>query len=163
MKTLKNIPLIRVLIAVTVCFIFPLDALAGSTNTNGYVCDSKNPGGEDTIRYYREQNGIAENISGSDSVPVVCPVALEASEANYSILIRLGNGSSDTQTFQCALEEYDLGNNKVRSIGRSMTRPSRIVDAIVWNDIRLIDSNNTLSIRCILPPKGQVGLLSWTN
>ncbi len=153
----------RILTTAALGLTFSTAALSQATNTNGYVCDSKNPGGEDTRLYYREQNGIAENISGNASFPVVCPLALDSLEADYDILIRLGNGDNMTQTFQCALEEYDLGNNKVRSIGKSMTRPPFIVDAIVWLDYRLRDTDNTLSIRCILPPKGQVGLISWSE
>ena len=135
--------------------------VAAQTITNGYVCAPKNPGGEETRLYFRQQDGVAVNLASNATFPVVCPVEIPMGEAYYDVVIRLGNGNDFTQKFSCALEEYDLGNNLVRSIGKAINLDAFNVGPIVWAGVVLLDEGNYLSARCILPPRGQVGLVGW--
>jgi hypothetical protein len=135
--------------------------LAAQTITNGYVCAPKNPGGEETRLYFRQQDGVAVNLASSATFPVVCPVEIPYGEDFYDVVVRVGNGNDSTQKFSCALEEYDLGNNLVRSIGKALNLPAYTVGPIAWAGVVLLSESNYLSARCILPPRGQVGLVGW--
>ena len=134
---------------------------AQSMLTNGYVCGPKNIGGEDTRRFYREQDGNAVNISPTSTFPVTCPVIIFFGEPAPTIMLRLVNTGNTTQQFLCALEEYDLNTNLVRTIGRSQNVPAGLGDSIIWDNISFLDPRNFLSVRCILPPKGAIGEIGW--
>lgn len=131
------------------------------TITNGYVCDPKNPGGEETRLYYREQDGLAINISPSATFPIVCPVQIPYDNPPYEVSVGFRNTSSSSQKFSCALEENDLYGSKTRSQGQSVTVPALGWGALNWSDILLINKQHYLSIRCILPPKGAATWIEW--
>ncbi|MEM6582572.1 MAG: hypothetical protein AAF699_14940 [Pseudomonadota bacterium] len=129
--------------------------------TNGYICAPKNPGGEDTRRFYREQDGVAINLSPDSSFPIVCPVVIDPDASLIGVLIRFGNTSTSTQSFACALEEYDLLFNLVRTTGKSTNLAAGATGDFSWGPVDLISVGNFLSIRCILPPRGTVGTFVW--
>lgn len=140
---------------------YPLVSSAQNIS-NGYICDSKNPGGEGTRRFYRETDGQAVNISPNETFPVVCPVPRVFGKLTYDIVIRLSNGgTSVNQTIACALEEYDLGSFLVRTVGRSKNYPPLWSEDLSWMGYRLADEVNYLVVRCILPPRSYVGLFAW--
>lgn len=133
-----------------------------STLTNGYVCDPKNPGGEDTRLYYRQQDGLAINISPTASFPVVCPVQIPFNYAPYYITVGVKNTSAAaTEKFLCALEESDFFGDPVRTIGKSVTLSAGEGNLLAWEGIVPATTSNYLSLRCILPPKGGVTFLNW--
>ncbi|MEM8564164.1 MAG: hypothetical protein AAGF57_18140 [Pseudomonadota bacterium] len=129
--------------------------------TNGYICAAKNPGGEDTRRFYREQDGVAINLSPNSSFPIVCPIIIDGSLSSFAVVIRLGNTGSSTQSFSCALEEYDLDFNLVKTTGKTVNVAAGQTGDLSWAPINLVRDNNYLSMRCILPPKGTVGTFVW--
>ena len=133
----------------------------GESVSNGYMCDPKNPGGEDTRKYYRQQDGLAITIAPSSSFPIVCPVILPFQLPPYEISIGLVNTNSTTQKFSCAAEENDLNGNIVRTQGNAINIPPRSGGFLYWPDISLVEDTNYLSLRCILPPKGAVSFLEW--
>jgi len=139
---------------------YPLQSAAQSI-TNGYVCAPKNIGGEETRLFFRQQDGVAINLSSNATFPVVCPVVVSLGDPFYDVLIRVGNGSNVTQSPACALEEYDVFSNKVRSTGRAITLPAGFNGPIFWAGITLLNPSNYLSVRCILPPRASVGLVGW--
>lgn len=129
--------------------------------TNGYVCDPKNPGGEETRLFYRQQDGLAINISPTATFPVVCPVQIPYDLPPYEVSIGFVNQSTRPQTFRCALEENDAFGNKTRSQGNAITAPALGTAFLNWSDVFLINSLHYLSLRCILPPKGGVTFIEW--
>lgn len=138
-----------------------INVLAQSTVTNGYVCDPKNPGGEETRLYYREQEGLGINISPTATFPIVCPVVIPYNNPPYEISLGFVNTSSSTQNFACALEENDVFGNKTRALGNSITAPALGWAALNWSNVYLSGPAYYLSLRCILPPKGAVSWLEW--
>ncbi len=147
-----------ILLAVTV-----MTPLLGSAQviSNGYACAPKNPGGEETRLYFRQQDGVAINLSQTATFPVVCPVIIEFGYEDYYTAVALKNGSNATQDFACALEEYNLETVKVRSTGRSIAVPAGQTGFIEYSPIFLANPTNYLSLRCILPPRGMVGEVVW--
>lgn len=133
----------------------------GESVSNGYMCDPKNPGGEETRLYYRQQNGLAINIAPNATFPVVCPVILPFQEPPYEIYVGLVNTGSSMQKFSCAVEENDANGNTVRTQGNSINIPARTGGYLSWEQMFLLAESNYLSVRCILPPKGAVGFLEW--
>ena len=131
------------------------------TVTNGYVCDPKNPGGEETRRFYRQQDGLAINISPTATFPIVCPVEIGFDNPPYEISMGIVNTGNSTQTFSCALEENDLNGNKTRTQGNAVVLPPRTGGFIGWEDVILTNQFHYLSVRCILPPKGAVSWVEW--
>ena len=131
------------------------------TVTNGYVCDPKNIGGEETRLFYREQDGVAINISPTATFPIVCPVEVLYNDAPYQIDIGFVNTSNATQTFACALEENDAFGNKTAALGNSISAPALGWAALTWKQVRPSSPNHYLSLRCILPPKGGVSWVEW--
>lgn len=129
--------------------------------TNGYLCEPKNPGGEETRLYFRQQDGVAINLSSTATFPVVCPVLTTVIPNDLrpfnGIGVRFGNGRNVTQKFQCALEEYDIGFNLVRSTGKAITLAPFTTNTLQYFDIKLQKLDNYFSLRCIIPPRGQVG------
>ena len=153
---------IYLLTILIVGFVSPLLNFAYAQDiTNGYVCEPKNPGGEETRLYFRQQDGVAINLSQSATFPVVCPVVIPYQDPPYEAVVVFKNGSSATRKFNCALEEYDILSNLVRSTGRAVDIPPGDTDAIVYEDIFLLSEFNYLSLRCIIPPRGMVGFVSW--
>lgn len=141
----------------------PLLCIAHGTEsiTNGYICEPKNPGGEATRLYFRQQDGVAINLSQSATFPVVCPVIIPFGEPPFSAAVVFKNGSNATRNFNCALEEYDIFSNLVRSTGQSVSIPAKDSDYISYDFISLVTVTNYLSLRCIIPPRGMVGLVSF--
>ena len=133
----------------------------GESISNGYICDPKNPGGEDTRKYYRQQDGLAINIAPSSTFPIVCPVILPFNLAPYEVSVAVVNTGTSTQKFSCALEENDFAGNPVRSVGNSASLPAGESGLLYWSDIVLVSEADYLSVRCILPPKGAVSLVEW--
>lgn len=131
--------------------------------SNGYLCASKNPGGEATRLFFRQTDGAAVNLSKTETFPVVCPIVAHYAHFSHSVAVRVGNAHNFTQTVSCALEEYDGGANKARSYGRSKSIPAGFTDSIIWENIRLSSTStgNYLVIRCILPPLGYITTLGW--
>lgn len=131
--------------------------------SNGYLCASKNPGGESTRLFFRQTDGVALNLSKTESFPVVCPIVAHYAHFTHSVAVRVGNSHNFKQTVSCALEEYDGGANKARSYGRSKSIPAGFTDSIIWENIRLSSTNtgNYLVVRCILPPLGFITTLGW--
>ena len=129
--------------------------------TNGYICEPKNPGGEETRLYFRQQDGVAINLSQSATFPVVCPVIIPFLEPPYEAGVVFNNGSSATRRFSCALEEYDQFSNIVKSTGRAIDIPPGESNIIAYQGIFLQFETNYLSLRCIIPPRGEVGLVSF--
>jgi len=136
-------------------------AHGSETITNGYLCEPKNPGGEATRLYFRHQNGVAVNLSSTATFPVVCPILIPFEEPPYEAGVTFSNGSSATQNFSCALEEYDILANLVRSTGKAVNIPPGGSNLIAYEGIDLLDDTNFLSLRCIIPPRGEVGLLTF--
>lgn len=135
--------------------------VSAQTISNGYVCEPKNPGGEETRLYFRQQDGVAINLSQSATFPVVCPVIVEFDLEPYYTAVALKNGSNKIQDFACALEEYNLESVKVRSTGRSIPVPPGNTGIIEYGPVFLTNPVNYLSLRCILPPRGMVGEVVW--
>jgi len=132
----------------------------------GYVCAPKNIGGEDTRLYFRQQDGLAENISKTATFPVVCPIIVDYwyvddGFAYYGLLMTVRNDSDVSQDFQCALEEYDLLGVKARSLGRSVSVPAGGAGLFDYPYMTVLSEYNYASIRCILPPQGSIIQLSW--
>jgi hypothetical protein len=125
--------------------------------TNGYICAPKNPGGEETRLFFRQQEGVAINLSTTATFPVVCPVIIPGDNPPYMAGTEFKNGSSVGQNFACALEEYDPAHNLVKSTGRSIYIPGNGNDYILFTNYYLSSVDNNLSIRCILPPRGMIG------
>lgn len=136
-------------------------ATAQGSLTNGYVCQPKNIGGEETRLFFRQQNGQAMNISPSATFPVVCPVVVIAGVPPYQIVMRFGNGGSATQNFACAMEEYDRNFSLLRSIGKSVTIPAGFSNSLDWSNLQALDPSSYFTVRCILPPKGSIGAVFW--
>ena len=76
----------------------------GENITNGYICEPKNPGGEETRLYFRQQDGVAINLSQSATFPVVCPVMIPFQLPPFEAGVVLKNGVNTTRCFSCALE-----------------------------------------------------------
>lgn len=150
-------------LSVTATALYSLHSSAQSvtTVTNGYICAPKNIGGEETRLYFRQQDGVAENLSPTATFPVVCPVLIPADNPPYEVLIRADNASDVSQKFACALEEHDESGTKVRSYGQSVILSAHSADDIFWQDIYLLANNHYLSLRCILPPRGGIGIVAW--
>ena len=125
--------------------------------TNGYICAPKNPGGEETRLYFRQQEGVAINLSTSATFPVVCPVIIPVDNPPYMAGVEFKNGNKSGQNFSCALEEYDPAHNLVRSTGRSIYIPGNGNNYILYTDYYLNHVDNNISIRCIIPPRGMIG------
>src|SRR5210317_1286761 len=109
------------------------------TVTNGYVCDPKNPGGEETRRFYRQQDGLAINISPTATFPIVCPVEIGFDNPPYEISMGIVNTGNSTQTFSCALEENDINGQKTRTQGSAVVLPPKSGGFIGWEDVVLIN------------------------
>ena len=164
MKVLAINTKIFLLIAVLISTaMLPLLCLAhgGESITNGYICSPKNPGGEATRLYFRQQDGVAINLSQSETFPVVCPVIIPYLEPPYVAGAAFKNGSNATRSFNCALEEYDILSNLVRSTGRAVTIPAGSSDFIAYEGIFTLSDTNYLSLRCIIPPRGMVGVVTF--
>ena len=131
------------------------------TITNGYVCDPKNPGGEETRLFYREQDGLAVNISPTATFPIVCPVQIPFDNPPYEISVGFRNTSSSAQKFACALEENDLLGGKVGAQGNAVTVSAGESGALNWTNVYLVNPLHYLSLRCILPPKGAATWIEW--
>lgn len=129
--------------------------------TNGYVCAPKNIGGESTRLYFRQENGLAKNLSSNATFPIVCPIVVPGQNPPYETLIRVGNASNVGQNFACAVEEYDHTFALVRSIGKSVFLPAQTTNDIYWSGMTMSAPGNHLSLRCILPPRGAIGLVAW--
>jgi hypothetical protein len=131
--------------------------------SNGYACAPKNIGGEDTRLFFRQQDGVAINLSQTATFPVVCPVVIDyyTWEGSYGVGVTLKNGSSSTQTFSCALEEYRGDGVRQRSIGRSVNIRPGGYDFFNWEVMQVVTDFNYSSLRCILPPKGMIAELAW--
>jgi len=125
--------------------------------SNGYLCAPKNPGGEETRLYFRQQEGVAINLSQSATFPVVCPVIVPVDSSPYFAGVEFKNENNTGQNFSCALEEYDPAHNLVRSTGRSVFIPSNGSNYILYTNYYLNNVQNTISIRCIIPPRGMIG------
>lgn len=125
--------------------------------TNGYICAPKNPGGEETRLYFRQQEGVAINLSKSASFPVVCPLIIPGGNPPYIAGVEFQSENNTGQTFSCALEEYDITHDLVRSTGRSVFVPGNGHNYILWTDYYPSNLDNTLSLRCIIPPRGMIG------
>jgi hypothetical protein len=139
---------------------YPLESVAQSI-TNGYICSPKNIGGEETRLYFRQQEGVAENISKTATFPVVCPVVIEYDLPPYFVLVSVGHSSDSSQTIACSLEEYDINAVKVRGIGKSVNLAPGSGDFLSWEEIYLQNPTNYLSLRCILPPLGGIAEVAW--
>ena len=139
----------------------PTKSVAQESVTNGYICAPKNPGGEETRLYFRQQDGVAINLASNATFPVVCPVIIPFDNPPYEASVAFKNGSNATQNFACALEEYDAFANLVRSIGKSVSIPPGGSNLIAYQDIYLLAITNFLSLRCILPPRGMIGWVEW--
>ena len=131
------------------------------TVTNGYVCDPKNPGGEETRLFYRQQDGLAINISPTATFPVVCPVQIAFDNPPYETSVGFVNTGYSSQRFACALEENDIDGNKTKSLGNAITIPARTAGYLNWSNVLLTNKYHYLSLRCILPPKGAVSWVEW--
>ena len=129
--------------------------------TNGYICAPKNPGGEETRLYFRQQEGVAINLSKSASFPVVCPVIFPFDEPPYMAGVEFKNGNKVGQKFSCALEEYDSAHNLVKSTGRSIFIPGNGDNYILYDDYYMNHIDNVISIRCIIPPRGMIGAVLY--
>ncbi len=139
-------------------------ASAQVSSTNGYVCAPKNPGGEETRLYFRQQGGQAMNLAPDASFPVVCPVVIDpVVYSSHAVVIGLANNNSSSQTFSCALEENNLAGDTIRTIGRSLKVGRSSGAAMIWENIALSDATTYFSVRCILPPKSGVSLVAWYN
>ncbi|MEM6583215.1 MAG: hypothetical protein AAF699_18195 [Pseudomonadota bacterium] len=149
------------LVLSTVLFGFYSSSGFSQMVTNGYICSAKNPGGEDTRRFYREQDGVAINLSPDSSFPIVCPIIIDGEESSFAVVIRLGNTGTSIQRFSCALEEYDLEFNLIKTTGKTVDIAAGDTGDLSWAPINLVRNNNFLSMRCILPPKGTVGTYVW--
>ena len=136
-------------------------AVAQGSLTNGYVCQPKNIGGEETRLFFRQQNGTAVNISPYATFPVVCPVVVPAEDPPYTIVMRFANGSSTNANFQCAMEEYNPGSALIRSIGKSIVIPPGFSDSLGWSNLFALEPSSYFTVRCILPPYGSIGLVYW--
>jgi hypothetical protein len=82
--------------------------------------------------------------------------------SSYSVIVRVGNAGSANQTFACAIEEYNLSFNLVRSIGKSVVVPPGQTGALSYEGMRILAQGNFLSLRCILPPRGAIGTVYWS-
>ena len=143
---------------------FSLSASAQVSSTNGYVCAPKNPGGEETRLNIRQQGGQAVNLAPDATFPVVCPVVVDpVLSSSHAVVIGLANNNSSTQNFSCALEENTIAGSTVRTIGRSLKVGRDSGGAMIWENVALADATNYFSVRCILPPKGGVSLVTWYN
>ena len=131
--------------------------------TNAYMCAPKNPGGESTRLFFRQTDGVAINLSKTETFPVVCPIIAHYAHFYHNVAVRVGNSNNVTQTVSCALEEYDGGANKATSYGRSKKIPAGFTDSIIWENIRLSSTNtgNYVVVRCILPPLGFISTVGW--
>jgi hypothetical protein len=144
--------------------VFSLSASAQVASTNGYVCAPKNPGGEETRLYFRQQGGQAVNLAPDASFPVVCPVIIDpVLSSSHAVVIGLANNNSSTQDFSCALEENTVAGATIRTIGRSLKVGRASGGVMIWENIALSDPTSYFSVRCILPPKGGVSLVAWYN
>jgi hypothetical protein len=152
---------IRLAFAGFVFFAWAGFSSAQITITNGYVCGPKNIGGEDTRRFYREQDGVAENISPTSTFPVTCPVQVPFEDPPYFISLRVGHESNVTQRFACALEEYNVSSGLVRTIGRALSLQPGTASTIEWVNVFPQQSTNYFTVRCILPPLGGIGAITW--
>ena len=166
MKLPKKIFLIKVFLALGFNTIFApygfTQASQTFIGTNGYLCAPKNPGGEETRLFFRQQDGYAINLSSSATFPVVCPVLSTYSSTEiqeHGVAIRLGNKSNVGQNFACALEEYDSTFTQVRSIGKALFLEPFQAGSLQYTGIFLLATQNTLSLRCIIPPRGVIGKL----
>lgn len=140
--------------------VYPLESVAQSI-TNGYICAPKNPGGEETRLYFRQQDGVAINLSQSATFPVVCPVIIAFDAPPYFAGVDFRNGSSVTQKFSCALEEYDFTATLVRTTGKAISVPANGASSIVYENYYLDSFANYLSLRCIIPPRGMIATVGW--
>ena len=164
MKFVTGYSLFTALCLLLIGAIFPLSATAQVSSTNGYVCAPKNPGGEETRLYFRQQGGQAVNLAPNASFPVVCPVVIDpVFFSSHAVVIGLANNSSSAQNFSCALEENTIAGDTVRTIGRSLKVNRSSGGAMIWENIALSDATMYFSVRCILPPKGGVSLVAWYN
>lgn len=162
MKALGCYLTIPVYILLALGTLHSLESVAqGPSITNGYVCAPKNIGGEDTRLYFRQQDGVAENLSKTATFPVVCPVVITYDSPPYFVTVAVGQGSDFGQDFACSLEEYTGNAFKVRGIGKSVYLPPGGSDALSWENVYLQDPSNYLSLRCILPPRGGISGVLW--
>lgn len=163
MKSIEKYLAIAGWLSVVITALYSLQGSAQgvTTVTNGYICAPKNIGGEETRLYFRQQDGVAENLSKTATFPVVCPVLIPADMPPYEVLIRAGNAGDVAQNFACALEEHDETGSKVRSYGKSVYLPPHSASDIFWQNIYLLANNHYLGLRCILPPRGGIGIIGW--
>ena len=146
-----------------ICVVYPLESSAQIVS-NGYICAPKNIGGEDTRLFFRQQDGVAENLSSSATFPVVCPIVIDYysyPEGLYGLGITFRNGSSSTQTFQCALEEYSVDAVKQRSIGKAVSVAPGEFGVLSYELMQVLSEFSYSSVRCILPPRGKIAELAW--
>ena len=160
MKSLATYSSIFVLLSFVLGAVYPSESF-GQSITNGYVCAPKNIGGEDTRRYFRQQDGVAVNIAPNAAFPVVCPVVIDIENQSHNIIMRLANAGTSTQRYACSMEEYDRNFALVRSIGKSVNISPATSNSLDWQNISLLAPSNFLSIRCILPPRSAIGLVAW--
>lgn len=162
MELVKRNILSPFIFIMAICVVYPLESSA-QIITNGYICAPKNIGGEETRLFFRQQDGVAENLSSSATFPVVCPIAIDyySFEGFYALSMTFRNGSSSTQTFQCALEEYSLDAVKQRSIGKAVSAAPGEVGFLAYDVRQVLSEFGYSSVRCILPPRGKIAELAW--
>ena len=165
MKLLAGSAPLPILFAITLCALFPLESTAQFA-TNGYVCVPKSIGAEVTQKYFRQQEGVVENLSKTDTFPVVCPLVIDYwtfgdGSAVYGALIGVKNGDKVNRTFKCALEEYNVLGIKERSIGRSVTVAAGDLGVVDYGPLFVASDFNYSTVRCILPPGGMITAVNW--
>lgn len=131
--------------------------------SSGYECAPKNIGGEETRLFFRQQDGVAMNLSQTATFPVVCPQIIDYYDGGgfYGLGVTLRNGSGATQTFSCALEEYGGDGVKERSIGKTANVRPGDYGVFLWDIMKVVNNFNHSSLRCILPPRGMIVQLVW--
>ena len=165
MKLLAGSTPLPFLFAITLCALFPLESSA-QLATNGYVCVPKSIGAAVTQKYFRQQEGVVENLSKTDTFPVVCPLVIDYWSfpdgfAVYAALLAVKNGDKVSQTFKCALEEYDVLGRKKRSISRTQRVAAGSIGVIDYGPLVVSTEYNYSTVRCILPPGGMITSLNW--
>lgn len=153
---------IKILSLTLASFAWSVDASA-QLISSGYECAPKNIGGEATRLFFRQQDGVAINLSRNETFPIVCPVIIDyySFQGFYGLGVTLRNGSESFQKFSCALEEYRGDGLRQRSIGKSANIPPGGFDFFSWDVMMVVSDFNEVTLRCILPPRGMVVQLAW--
>ncbi|MEM9255902.1 MAG: hypothetical protein AAGA91_10655 [Pseudomonadota bacterium] len=109
------------------------------------------------------ENGQIRSRLDDLNIPIYCPLSIQPFGLFYEVGIVASNRDVSFRRFVCVLSEYNIVNQRVRSLQRAANIAPGESDFLFFQQVELEDSVNRLDLRCEMPPKGAYGAITVDN